>query len=218
MGVKVEHIKTANQSQVIEYLQAANARLHPDLQIKKIAWSTRAIMEKKAFSTLHMKVATEGLLVDYEIKDCERFTKGCTMTQCFNCHKYGHIDRLCLNPAACGHCAGPILAPNTTWKQLVDIEIVLHAVKRGTKPGPHSAKPEKSKDAKQRGPCKNGFHSTSSRVKHQPDPKQFKQQKEEDRTPLRYLPGSLKNTINLGRHGHHEPRKHDKGPCKINCR
>ena len=114
-GVKMEHIKTANQSQAIGYLQTANARLHPDLQIKKIAWSTRAIREKKAFSTLHMEVATaetanrviaEGLIIDYEIKDCERFTKGCTMTQCFNCHKYGHIGRSYPNPTACGHCAG----------------------------------------------------------------------------------------------------------------
>ena len=114
-GVKVENIKTANQSQAIEYLQAANARLHPNLKIKKIAWSVKAIREKKTYSTLHMEVATaetanriiaEGLVVDYEIKDCERFTKGCTMTQCFNCHKYGHIGRSCPNPTACGHCAG----------------------------------------------------------------------------------------------------------------
>ena len=34
-GVKVENIKTANQSQAIEYLQAANARLHLNLKIKK---------------------------------------------------------------------------------------------------------------------------------------------------------------------------------------
>ena len=168
-GVKMEHIKTANQSQAIGYLQTANARLHPDLQIKKIAWSTRAIREKKAFSTLHMEVATaetanrvipEGLIIDYEIKDCEIFTKGCTMTQCFSCHKYGHIGRSCPNPTACGHCAGLTLAPNATWKQQVDIEDVLHAVKRNTKPGQHPAKSGKSKNAKQRGPCKNGSHST----------------------------------------------------------
>ena len=42
----------------------------------------------------------------YEIKDCERFTRGCTMTQCFNCQKYGHIGRACRSPAACGHWAG----------------------------------------------------------------------------------------------------------------
>ena len=36
IGVKIKHINTANQSQAIGYLQTANARLHPDLQILKI--------------------------------------------------------------------------------------------------------------------------------------------------------------------------------------
>ena len=113
-GVKIEHIKTANQLQAIGYLQIANARLHPDVQIKKITWSTRAIREKKVFSTLKIEVATaetanrviaEGLIIDYNIKDCESFTKGCTITQCFNCHKYSHIGRSYPNPTACGYCA-----------------------------------------------------------------------------------------------------------------
>ena len=52
------------------------------------------------------RIITEGLIEDYEIKDSERFTRGCTMTQCFNCQKYGHTGRSCRNPAACGHCAG----------------------------------------------------------------------------------------------------------------
>ena len=114
-GIRVENIKVANQSTAITYLQAANARLHPNLKIVKVAWSIKAIREKKAYSTLHIEVATaemanrlitEGLMESYEIKDCERFTRGCTMTQCFNCQKYGHIGRACRNPAACGHCAG----------------------------------------------------------------------------------------------------------------
>ena len=168
-SVKMEHIKTANQSQAIGYLQTANVRLYPDLQIKKIAWSTRAIREKKAFSTVHIEVATaetanrviaEGIIIDYELKDCERFTKGCTMTQCFNYHNYSYIGRSFINPTACGHCAGAHLALKATWKKQVDIEDVLHAVKRDTKPGQHPAISGKSKNAKQRGPCKNGSYST----------------------------------------------------------
>lgn len=114
-GIKMENLKVANQPGAIEYLQAANARLHPGLKITKLAWSLRAISEKKTYSTLHMEVATaemanrlitEGLMKDYEIKDCKRFTSGYTMTQCFNCQKYGHIRKSCRNPTACGHCAG----------------------------------------------------------------------------------------------------------------
>jgi hypothetical protein len=36
-GIRIEHIKTTNQSAIIEYLQKANARLHSSLIIKKIA-------------------------------------------------------------------------------------------------------------------------------------------------------------------------------------
>lgn len=114
-GVKVKNIKIANQSAAIEYLQAVNVRLHPGLKITKLTWSLRAVREKKMYSTLYIEVAiaamanrliTEGLMEDYEIKDCERFTNGCIMTQCFNCQKYGHIGKSCQNPVACGHCVG----------------------------------------------------------------------------------------------------------------
>ena len=114
-GVKVENINIANQSRAIEQLQAANAYLHPGLKITKLAWSARAIRERKIYSTLHIEAATaamanwlitEGLIEDYEIKDCERFTRGCTITQCFRCQKYGHVEKSCRNSVACGHCAG----------------------------------------------------------------------------------------------------------------
>ena len=81
----MENIKVANQSTAITYLQADNARLHPNLKIVKVAWSIKAIREKKAYSTLHIEVATaemanrlitEGLMESYEIKDCKRFTRG----------------------------------------------------------------------------------------------------------------------------------------------
>ena len=57
--------------------------------VPRVLGSVKTIREKKAYSTLHMEVATaemanrlitEGLMKDYEIKDCERFTRGCTMT------------------------------------------------------------------------------------------------------------------------------------------
>lgn len=113
-GMKVSHIDTTKQAESIAYLTAANARVHPGLVIKKVAWSTRAIKEQKEYSTLHVDVTTpeaanklisEGLVEDFEIKDCKRFTRGCTLTQCFRCQRYGHIGKTCRNHVACGHCA-----------------------------------------------------------------------------------------------------------------
>ena len=114
-GVKMAHIDATNQNQTIQYLQAANAQLHSGLKITRIAWSFRAIKEKKTYSSLHVEVETpamanrlitEGFLVDHEIKNCEKFVKSCKLTQCFNCYKYGHIGKRCRNPTACGLCAG----------------------------------------------------------------------------------------------------------------
>lgn len=111
----MENIKIANQSTAIEYLQAANLRLHPGLKIIKLAWSLQAIRENKTYFTLHIEVTTaemanrltiEGLMEDYKIKNCKQFTSGCIITQCFNCQKYGHIKKSCQNSAACCHCAG----------------------------------------------------------------------------------------------------------------
>ena len=46
-GIKMENIKVANQSTAIAYLQVANARLHPDLKIIKVAWSVKPSGRKK---------------------------------------------------------------------------------------------------------------------------------------------------------------------------
>ena len=114
-GVRMQHIDVTNQTRAIEYLHAVNARLHAGLKIVKVAWSNKAIREGKVHSTLHMEVETapmanrlinEGLLVDYEIKHCERFHKNNILVQCFNCYKYGHISKWCKHPTACGRCAG----------------------------------------------------------------------------------------------------------------
>lgn len=89
--------------------------LHPKLRIANLAWSARAIREKKTYSTLHIEVAIammasqlimQDLIEDFEIKECERFTRVYTITQCFNCQKYNHVEKTCRNSTACGHYAG----------------------------------------------------------------------------------------------------------------
>ncbi len=111
--VKVEHIDTNNQFDVIKYLQNVNASLHSSLIIKKMSWSFRVIRDKKCYFTLHMKIIIveminrmffENFMKIFEIKKCERFIKNCTLQQCFNCQKYEHIKKHCRIVVICKKC------------------------------------------------------------------------------------------------------------------
>jgi vacuolar-type H+-ATPase subunit I/STV1 len=111
--VKVEHIDTNNQFDVIKYLQKINASLHSNLIIKKMSWSSRIINDKKRYFTLHMKIIIveminrmlfEDLMKIFEIKKCERFIKNCILRQCFNCQKYEHIEKHCRIVVVCEKC------------------------------------------------------------------------------------------------------------------
>ncbi len=111
--VKVEHIDTNNQLDVIKYLQNVNASLHSNLIIKKMSWSFRVIRDKKRYFTLHMKIIIvkminrmlfESLMKIFEIKKCERFIKNCILQQCFNCQKYEHIEKHCRIVVVCEKC------------------------------------------------------------------------------------------------------------------
>ncbi len=91
--VKIEHIDTNNQFDVIKYLQNVNASLHSSLIIKKMSWSFRVIRNKKRYFTLHMKIIIvkminrmffEDFMKIFEIKKCKRFIKNCILRQCFN--------------------------------------------------------------------------------------------------------------------------------------
>jgi hypothetical protein len=111
--IKVEHIDTNNQFDVIKYLQNVNASLHSSLIIKKMSWSFRVIRDKKRYFTLHMKIIIvkminrmlfENFMKIFEIKKCERFIKNCILRQCFNCQKYEHIEKHCRIVVVCKKC------------------------------------------------------------------------------------------------------------------
>jgi hypothetical protein len=111
--VKIEHIDTNNQFDVIKYLQNVNANLHSSLIIKKISWSFRVIWDIKRYFTLHMKmifvkminrIFFEIFMKIFEIKKCERFIKNCILRQCFNCQKYEHIKKNCRIVVVCEKC------------------------------------------------------------------------------------------------------------------
>jgi hypothetical protein len=59
---------------------------------------------KVAIVKMTNRLLFERLLKSFEMKECERFTKNCTLRQCFNCQKYEHISRHCKSAAACGIC------------------------------------------------------------------------------------------------------------------
>jgi hypothetical protein len=64
--VKVEHIDTNNQFDVIKYLQNVNASLHSNLIIKKMSWSFRIIRDKKRYFTLHVWWLIYWAVIRYE--------------------------------------------------------------------------------------------------------------------------------------------------------
>jgi hypothetical protein len=111
--VKIEHIDTNNQFDVIKYLQNVNANLHSNLIIKKMSWSSQVIRNKKRYFTLHMKIIIveminwmlfENFIKIFEIKKCERFIKNCILRQCFNCQKYEYIKKHCWIVVVCKKC------------------------------------------------------------------------------------------------------------------
>lgn len=113
-GVRVKNVNTAHQNGTITSLKRANVHLHSGLDIKRVSWPTKAIRLGKVWSSLYVEVATaemanrlitEGFIEDYENKECELFSKDCQITQCFNCHQYGHVGKACRNQTRCGHCA-----------------------------------------------------------------------------------------------------------------
>ena len=60
-NIRIENINVANQAKAIEGIQIANSCLHLGLKIAKLAWSARAIREKKIYFTLHIEVATAAM-------------------------------------------------------------------------------------------------------------------------------------------------------------
>ncbi len=47
-----------------------------------------------------------GMLDSYQECACELFEKNCRITQCFRCHEFGHMAKVCRKDQRCGKCAG----------------------------------------------------------------------------------------------------------------
>ena len=76
--------------------------------------NNKAIKNERFFFSLRMKVETsevtnklinESMLVDYELRYCEKQIRDSCIIQCFNCQKYEHIERTCRQNIKCDRCA-----------------------------------------------------------------------------------------------------------------
>ena len=102
-----------NAEAAITRLQKENERLHPGLEILRLAWPKKVMGSGKAYSSLIVEVAEEamanrlleqGILEGYSECACEYFEKKCRTMQCFQCFGFGHIGRGCKKVPACHKC------------------------------------------------------------------------------------------------------------------
>lgn len=115
-GVRREAIKISDIKQAVTNIYKENDRLHTNLDFVHLSWSKKAIREEKRYSSLIIDTASpdianaviqSGLLVEGELKTCERYKREAKITQCLQCHHYGHIGKACNRPQSCGTCAQP---------------------------------------------------------------------------------------------------------------
>src|SRR5882757_860109 len=88
-AVRVNGINTAQQVRTITDIHAQNRRLHQDLEILQVRWPKTTIAKGKPYGSLIIEVPTasaanriirEGLVINREIKRCERFIKEARVT------------------------------------------------------------------------------------------------------------------------------------------
>jgi hypothetical protein len=114
-GVRVQAVDAGNQEEAIATIRKSNERLHPELDIVRVAWSSRTLAAGKRFGSLIAEMGSIeaanrlislGLVHEGEIKYCERFIKEARVIQCIRCNQFGHTMRVCRNRTTCGACAG----------------------------------------------------------------------------------------------------------------
>jgi hypothetical protein len=111
-GVRTS-LDTRNMETTISKMQKDNERLHPGLEIIRIAWPKRVIDSGKTHSSLIVEVADEtmanrlldhGLVEGHTECSCEYFDKRSRIIQCFNCFEFGHMARGCRKTPECHKC------------------------------------------------------------------------------------------------------------------
>jgi hypothetical protein len=113
-GVRVQAVDASNQEEARATIRKMNERLHPDLDIVRVAWTKKTLLTGKRFGSLIVETGSietanrlilYGLVHEGEIKPCERFIKEARIIQCIRCNQFGHTIKVCRNKMACGTCA-----------------------------------------------------------------------------------------------------------------
>ncbi len=107
-------INMSNQEKIIERLIKDNARLHEDLKVLRIVWLKKIADSKKTHSLLIVKITIEAMMNQlmnvsmlnlYQECACKLFEKNCHITQCFRCHEFDHMIKICRKNQRCEKCA-----------------------------------------------------------------------------------------------------------------
>jgi len=108
-------IDMSNQEKIIERLIKNNVRLHEDLKVLRIVWLKKVADSEKTHSLLIVKIMIEAMmnqlmnmsmLNSYQECACKLFEKNCCITQCFRCHEFDHMTKICRKNQRCEKCAG----------------------------------------------------------------------------------------------------------------
>jgi len=107
-------INMSNQKKIIEKLIKDNMRLHEDLKVLRIVWLKKIADSEKTHSSLIVKIAIKAMmnwlmnvsmLNSYQECACKLFEKNCHITQCFRCHEFDHMIKICKKNQRCEKCA-----------------------------------------------------------------------------------------------------------------
>ncbi len=107
-------INMNNQKKIIERLIKDNMKLHEDLKVLRIVWLKKIIDSKKTHSLLIVEIAIEAMmnqlmnmsmLNSYQECACKLFEKNCCITQCFRCHEFDYMIKICRKNQHCKKCA-----------------------------------------------------------------------------------------------------------------
>ncbi len=107
-------IDMSNQEKIIERLIKDNARLHEDLKVLRIVWLKKVADSEKTHSLLIVKITIEAMMNQlmnvsmlnlYQECACKLFEKNCRITQCFRCHEFDHMIKICRKNQRCEKCA-----------------------------------------------------------------------------------------------------------------
>ncbi len=108
-------IDMSNQEKIIERLIKDNARLHEDLKVLRIVWLKKIADSEKTHSSFIVEITIEAMtnrlmnvsmLNSYQECACKLFEKNCHITQCFRCHEFSHMTKICRKNQRCEKCAG----------------------------------------------------------------------------------------------------------------